>query len=171
MLIHSIDRTDQSSAQPSPTATHWICVPRLTAGRKIQRWFTAALTEPVSRDKKTQEAETRARWGGEGGGVGGSLRQQKGLDLQYFNILAFICLQIVKTQLKVSSSANDKLHQWWREWWGDREAPVLDCFWNEGSYQDEFGKMPHSCSHSKFVLSLSETQIGSPAHTFIHLSP
>lgn len=106
-----------------------------------------------------------------GGGVGGSLRQQKGLDLQYFNILAFICLQIVKTQLKVSSSANDKLHQWWREWWGDREAPVLDCFWNEGSYQDEFGKMPHSCSHSKFVLSLSETQIGSPAHTFIHLSP
>lgn len=49
---------------------------------------------------------------------------------------------------------------------GDGEARVPDCFWNEGSYQDGFGKMAHSCSNSKFVLSLSETQIGSPAHTF-----
>lgn len=31
--------------------------------------------------------------------------------------------------------------------------------------------MAHSCSHSKFVLSLSETQIGSAAYTFIDLSP
>lgn len=48
----------------------------------------------------------------------------------------------------------------------ETEAEVPDCFWNEGSYQDEFGKMAHSCSNSKFVLSLSETQIGSAAHIF-----